>query len=99
MHRDLKPKNIMISKDNKITIIDFGVSKVMAPSDKTKTFAFTEAFAAPDVLKRDGYDMSIDIWALGIILFNLFTGYTPFEKQNDQYVCLEIIKEAENMNF
>jgi len=51
MHRDLKPKNIMVTKDNIIKIIDFGVSKLIAPSDKTKTFAFAEANATSDILK------------------------------------------------
>ncbi|KAH7726828.1 ribosomal protein S6 kinase 2 alpha-like protein [Aphelenchoides avenae] len=93
VHRDLKPSNVMYlntSADAEyIRVIDFGFAKQLrAENGLLMTPCYTAAFAAPEVLKRQGYDMSCDVWSLGVLLYTMLSGETPFatgtaDKPND----------------
>ena len=74
-HRDLKPENIMYSSDERIKIIDFGLSKLTA--QKFETVAGTPYYQAPEVLKGD-YSKECDCWSLGVIMYLILSGYLPF---------------------
>lgn len=70
IHRDLKLDNILYSKGlNQIKVIDFGLSKVLFPSESTGEFCGTLSFTAPEVIMRQKYDFSADIWSIGIIAY------------------------------
>ncbi|EJU04528.1 kinase-like protein [Dacryopinax primogenitus] len=77
VHRDLKPENIMITMDNPpiLKIADFGLSKTAHSRTALKTFCGTEIFMAPEVFspRKKSYDASIDVWAIGLILFTMLT--------------------------
>ena len=74
IHRDLKPENIFISKDYKIKIGDFGISKKLNNTKHAKTQDIgTSNYMAPDLFKGKKYDNKVDIWALGCIIYELFT--------------------------
>ena len=74
IHRDLKPENIFISKDYKIKIGDFGVSKQLETYTKNATTKKgTFNYMAPELIKNEKYNNKIDIWALGCILYELCT--------------------------
>lgn len=89
-HRDLKPDNFLFadnSEDAEIKLIDFGLSKRYGVDQrkdtvKLKTIVGTPFYVAPEVLGGN-YDKSCDIWSLGIILYILLCGSTPFEGDND----------------
>ena len=86
LHRDLKPDNIMISDntDNAtIKIMDFGLSKVLAPHERVNDGFGTLSFVAPEVLIRQPYNKQIDIWSMGIILYYMLTSCLPFDDEND----------------
>lgn len=83
MHRDLKPSNILYAADSSspetLTLCDFGFAKQLrAENGLLMTPCYTANFVAPEVLKRQGYDAACDIWSLGIILFTLLAGFSPF---------------------
>ena len=64
IHRDLKPENIMISLERQghIKLVDFGLSKVVAPGDKTYTICGTYIYLAPEMIAGHGHDHRVDIW-------------------------------------
>lgn len=79
IHRDINPKNIMITQDNKIKLIDFGISKIkdMINTDTTYQFA-TNRYAAPEVHEHsENATVKSDIYSLGAVLYYLFTGEEP----------------------
>ena len=77
VHRDIKPDNIMITNDNSVRLIDFGLSKASKKGKQLKTVAGTPYYMSPEVL--DGaYSKKADIWSLGVILYTLVSGYLPF---------------------
>ena len=83
IHRDLKPENILIYIDENdypiIKIIDFGLATYI-PKDSTKLTEIvgTRAYSAPEIIEKCGYKEKIDEWAVGVIMFNMLTGYEPF---------------------
>ena len=86
LHRDLKPDNCMISDntDNAtIKIMDFGLSKVLAPHERVNDGFGTLSFVAPEVLIRQPYNKQIDIWSMGIMLYYMLTSCLPFDDEND----------------
>ncbi|XP_055932617.1 ribosomal protein S6 kinase 2 beta-like isoform X1 [Argiope bruennichi] len=83
VHRDLKPSNIMYSSSSNnpttLRICDFGFAKQMkAENGLLMTPCYTANFAAPEVLKKQGYDEACDIWSMGVILCTMLTGCSPF---------------------
>ena len=77
VHRDIKPENIMITANDEIKIIDFGLSKRQEKNKKMETVAGTPYYMAPEVLDGN-YDNKCDIWSLGVLLYVLMSGYLPF---------------------
>ena len=80
VHRDLKPDNIMVEKDGKVKIIDFGLGTQVKPGQKLNLFCGTYPFSAPEVLLSRPYDgPKIDVWTLGVVLYFMVTGKIPFD--------------------
>lgn len=78
-HRDLKPENLLLSdktKDAKIMISDFGLSKIFNDDEVMKTACGTPGYVAPEVLIRRGYGREVDLWSLGVITYILYVPYT-----------------------
>jgi len=75
VYRDLKPQNILITNKGHIKISDFGLSKQFTSSnDKSFTFAGTNEYLAPEIVKRTGHDKKADLWSIGIFLYELLVG-------------------------
>ncbi len=81
-HRDLKTDNILYDEKNKqIKIIDLGISKAFINHGEKYTMysvTGTLKYKAPEMISGGGFDEQVDMWALGIILYELITGETPF---------------------
>lgn len=83
VHRDLKPSNILFSDGigsaDGLRICDFGFAKQLrAENGLLMTPCYTANFVAPEVLKRQGYDAACDIWSLGVLLYTMLAGRTPY---------------------
>ncbi|RIA87303.1 kinase-like domain-containing protein [Glomus cerebriforme] len=82
VHRDLKPENLLFSNktDNpNLMITDFGLSKILRHhNDILMTACGTPGYVAPEVLRQTGHGKPVDIWSVGVIMYTLLCGYTPF---------------------
>lgn len=81
VHRDLKPENLIFSHsgdDASIKIVDFGLAQLKRGCEPLHTPCFTLPYAAPEVLARQGYDESCDLWSLGAVLYSILSGKPPF---------------------
>ena len=77
IHRDIKPENILISSDDSVKLGDFGWSNFL--DDERDTYCGTLEYLAPEMVLRKGHGVSLDIWSLGILLYELLSGHSPFK--------------------
>jgi calcium/calmodulin-dependent protein kinase I len=92
-HRDLKPENLLCSGDehNTIKVTDFGLSKDFSTAS-LRTSCGTPDYVAPEVLKGQPYDNSVDIWSIGVITYILLCGFPPFYGNTDQQIFEKILR-------
>lgn len=76
-HRDIKPENILLDSEKRVKLCDFG-GTVMIGEVERKTFFGTYEYMAPEIIEGNKYDSSVDIWALGVLLYEFLHGHSPF---------------------
>ncbi|MGW2088149.1 protein kinase domain-containing protein [Streptomyces sp. NPDC001880] len=79
VHRDLKPGNLMLTTDNEIKVLDFGIARFMAATTQSSQVMGTLAYMPPERFNEHPGDARSDLYALGCVLHELLTGHTPFQ--------------------
>ena len=103
-HRDIKPENFLVAftKENRpfIKLIDFGSAQELKMKEKMRGKIGTTIYMAPEILKKLKYNEKVDMWSVGVLLFNMITGCQPFSSDNEEIINSEIefnILENENI--
>ena len=98
IHRDLKPQNIMINKRGEVVIMDFGLAAIASELTGAEARSGTPAYMAPEQIKGGAVTARSDIYALGLVLYELFTGKRPFEaKSLQQLIDLQEAAQLSSM--
>lgn len=94
IHRDLKPENILISFDGKIKVSDFGIA-IIGDEDSSKNGKIigTAKYISPEAVQSKATDQRSDIYSLGIMLFEMLIGSTPFNGQNPVLLAVKQVRE------
>ena len=90
VYRDLKPENILLDANGNIALCDFGLSKADL-KDRTNTFCGTTEYLAPELLLDEtGYTKMVDFWSLGVLIFEMCCGWSPFFAEDNQKMYQKI---------
>ena len=84
IHRDIKPENLLLNEGGRVLLADYGWSNFEMGGDVRKTFCGTPEYIAPEMLSKKGHDTRVDIWSIGILMFELLAGYSPFVAKTNQ---------------
>ncbi|XP_049993483.1 ribosomal protein S6 kinase alpha-4 isoform X3 [Alexandromys fortis] len=93
IYRDLKLENVLLDSEGHIVLTDFGLSKEFLTEEKERTFSFcgTIEYMAPEIIRsKAGHGKAVDWWSLGILLFELLTGASPFTLEGEKNTQAEV---------
>lgn len=103
LHRDIKPANLMLTPENMVKLMDFGIAKVSDSAKLTQTSRIigTLEFLAPELIEGNEPSPASDIYAAGVTMYEMLTGKLPFAGKSDYMLMQEIVKEkpAAPVNF
>ena len=99
VHRDLKPENLLYTTQDEnamIKVSDFGFAKFLIPKVQEQLFTAcgTPSYVAPEIINSQGYDIKVDCWSLGVILYVMLCGFPPFYA-DDNDTLFRLIKESD----
>ena len=90
VHRDIKPENVLLDKGMVAKLTDFGWSNYMQGDIKRTTVCGTPVYLAPEIINNQGHDEHVDIWCIGVLLFELMAGFSPWQGDDVQTVRYNI---------
>jgi serine/threonine protein kinase len=83
IHRDIKPENILLTKQLNIKLIDFGTANYCGPEHYRSTKIGSLPYFAPEIVQKRGHNEAVDVWCVGILLYELHAFRTPFEHESN----------------
>lgn len=94
VHRDIKPENVLVSTEGRIKLADFGLARAATHHSGTSTLMGTVAYIAPELLSGEGADERADIYALGILLYEMLTGVQPYTGDSPVRVAFQHVNST-----
>ena len=94
VHRDIKPENIFLTDKLEVKLGDFGIAKKLSENEIMTNENGTDGYMAPEIFKENGYSFEVDVWAIGIIIYQLILGEVPFYG-NDKKEIRKKIREVD----
>ena len=79
VHRDIKPENLLFDDKFRVLLCDFGWATNIEKEEMKRSLCGTMEYMSPEVVFEQGHDSKVDTWAIGVLLFELLHGYTPFK--------------------
>lgn len=100
VYRDIKLDNVMIATNGHCRLLDFGMVKFdVDESNKCMSFCGTPNYLAPEIIEGEPYDFKVDIWALGVMLWELKYGFSPFNSADQQKLFKVILAKEPCWNY
>lgn len=99
IYRDLKPENCMLNADGNLVLTDFGLSKVSSDDSSKHSMIGTAQYMAPEVIKGEQYDFSVDWWSLGCVAYDMLTGAPPFTGHTNEKIMDKVIHSKKYLKF
>ncbi|TVU15955.1 hypothetical protein EJB05_39500 [Eragrostis curvula] len=94
IHRDMKPQNILIGKGSVVKLCDFGFARAMSANTVVlRSIKGTPLYMAPELVREQPYNHTVDLWSLGVILYELFVGQPPFYTNSVYALIRHIVKD------
>ena len=95
LHRDLKPENVLVDEEGRPRLMDFGIAidKTQVLREKAGTVPGTPQFLAPELLRGAAPDVRSDVYALGVLLYEMFTGRVPFDDADTAILVRKVLNE------
>lgn len=80
LYRDLKPENAVMDRNGYLNLIDLGTGKIMSEDNGYRTFTIigTPHYMAPEIIEVQGYSFPVDLWSLGVVMYEMMCGILPF---------------------
>ena len=94
IHGDIKPANILITEDNRVKLMDFGMARLTARESTGNSLSGTPAYWCPEQIMGKPQDARSDLFSLGVVLYELVTGRRPFDADTLQGVCSRVLSSV-----
>lgn len=99
IYRDLKPENCMLNLDGNLVLTDFGLSKESSDDESKHSMIGTAQYMAPEVIKGEEYDFSVDWWSLGCVAYDMLTGAPPFTGHTNDKIMEKVVHSKKHLKF
>ena len=95
IHRDIKPENVLVTDNGEVKVLDFGIAKLKGAQNLTRESVTvgTVRYMAPEQLKGEAVDQRTDIWALGVVIYEMLTATSPFKGDYDSSLMYSILSD------